>query len=432
MPRDASGNYTLPAGNPVVTATVISSTWANTTLNDIRDTLTDSLSRSGEGGMTAPLAEIDGTALVPSYTFSSEPGLGFYRAAAGVLAASGPLQLSGNVTQPLQAVPLQQLTAYQPTFRNKLINGDFSVWQRNITQTTSGYGSDDRWVNAHVGDLKTASRGTFALGQTAVPGNPKYFSNTIYAANPGAGNFVAKQQRIEGVQTFSGRNVRLSFWAKATAPVPIAMDFAQGFGTGGSPSATVSGIGAQQFNLTTSWQKFTATVAIPSISGKTLGVQNDTLELTFWFSAGATYNSRTASLGQQTGEVQLALVQVEDGTLDTSFEFLPPAMTLMLCQRYLQIISGSSFKGIVVSATSFNRVGGSFPAMRVSPAATLVGFLSVYDGGTVGTITSIASYYIGNATIEFDANAASGGFTIGRPATILNDGAGWILLSAEI
>jgi len=101
MPRDVSGNYTLPAGNPVVTATVISSTWANTTLNDIRDTLTDSLSRSGEGGMTAPLTIIDGTALVPSYTFSSETTLGLYRAAAGVLGSSGALRaLAGTMAAP--------------------------------------------------------------------------------------------------------------------------------------------------------------------------------------------------------------------------------------------------------------------------------------------------------------------------------------------
>lgn len=47
MPRDISGNYTLPAGNPVVTGTTISSTWANSTLSDIAAALTASLSIDG-------------------------------------------------------------------------------------------------------------------------------------------------------------------------------------------------------------------------------------------------------------------------------------------------------------------------------------------------------------------------------------------------
>jgi len=44
MPRDGSGTYTLPAGNPVVTSTVITPSWANPTLSDIAAALTDSLS----------------------------------------------------------------------------------------------------------------------------------------------------------------------------------------------------------------------------------------------------------------------------------------------------------------------------------------------------------------------------------------------------
>jgi microcystin-dependent protein len=47
MPRDGAGTYTLPAGNPVVTSTTISSSWANTTLNDIATALTDSLAING-------------------------------------------------------------------------------------------------------------------------------------------------------------------------------------------------------------------------------------------------------------------------------------------------------------------------------------------------------------------------------------------------
>lgn len=48
MPRNGSGTYALPVGNPVVTGTTISSTWANNTLTDIANTLTGSLAADGQ------------------------------------------------------------------------------------------------------------------------------------------------------------------------------------------------------------------------------------------------------------------------------------------------------------------------------------------------------------------------------------------------
>lgn len=50
--RNGSGVYNLPAGNPVATGTPISSTWANNTLADIRDALSQSVSRDGQTSMT--------------------------------------------------------------------------------------------------------------------------------------------------------------------------------------------------------------------------------------------------------------------------------------------------------------------------------------------------------------------------------------------
>lgn len=83
MPRDSNGTYTLPAGNPVVTLTVISSTWANTTLSDVSTAMTASLSRSGQGAMLAALKLFDGAIGAPGLTWGTETTSGFYRAAAG-------------------------------------------------------------------------------------------------------------------------------------------------------------------------------------------------------------------------------------------------------------------------------------------------------------------------------------------------------------
>lgn len=49
----SGGTYSLPAGNPVVTGTTISTTWANTTLSDIGTEITNSLPRDGTAPPTA-------------------------------------------------------------------------------------------------------------------------------------------------------------------------------------------------------------------------------------------------------------------------------------------------------------------------------------------------------------------------------------------
>jgi microcystin-dependent protein len=55
MSRNGSGTYNLPAGNPVVTATTITSAWANTTLSDIASALTGSLAADGQTPATGNL-----------------------------------------------------------------------------------------------------------------------------------------------------------------------------------------------------------------------------------------------------------------------------------------------------------------------------------------------------------------------------------------
>ena len=55
MSRNGSGTYSLPAGNPVVTGTTISTTWANNTLNDLAAAMTDSVAADGQTPMTGDL-----------------------------------------------------------------------------------------------------------------------------------------------------------------------------------------------------------------------------------------------------------------------------------------------------------------------------------------------------------------------------------------
>jgi len=63
MPRNGSGTYSLPAGNPVVTGTVISSTVHNNTMSDIADELTNSVDKDGQTVITGDL-DLNGNAII--------------------------------------------------------------------------------------------------------------------------------------------------------------------------------------------------------------------------------------------------------------------------------------------------------------------------------------------------------------------------------
>ncbi len=334
---------------------------------------------------------------------------------------------------------------FPPQFRNRLINGDFSRWARGASQTTAGYGSDDRWANENVGSTKTHSQQAFLLGQTAVPGEPASLSRTVVTSSAGASNYVYKAQRIESVRTFAGRTVALSFWAKADATRPIAVELSQYFGAGGSPSATVTGIGAQLFTLTTAWQRFKTTVAVPSISGKTLGTDGkDVLQLAFWFDAGSSFAARAASLGQQSGTFDLALVQLEEGSSDTSFEFRPPGLELMLCLRYHYRITAGSVTNERLSASGISTASTSSQAylqypvpMRgvPSPSVGNVANIGIYDGSTLYAASAWGVDAVGpnGANLTFTHAA---GATVGRPCQVARAAsatpAPYIDLSAEL
>ena len=219
--------------------------------------------------------------------------------------------------------------------RSKIINGNFDVWQRG-TSGSSGYIAD-RWTTVSSGSTTAISRQSFTLGQTDVPDEPIYFHRVVVTSVAGAGSNAILVQRVEGVRNLAGQAATLSFWAKADASKNIAAEFVQVYGSGGSPSSATIAIGVTTIALTTAWQKFTVTVNIPSISGKTLGTAGDDfLSMNFWFDAGGDFNGRTNSLGQQSGTFDIAQVQLEAGDTATPFEHRSYGQELALCQRYYQ------------------------------------------------------------------------------------------------
>lgn len=242
------------------------------------------------------------------------------------------------------------------TGNNKIINGNFDVWQRNTTFTTpaSLAYTADRWLIAYDGTIGTftASKQAFTLGQSSVPNNPAFYFNWNHTV-AGSGSTVRQiQQRIEKVETLNGSSVSMSFWAKADSARTVSGILRQNFGTGGSPSAAVdTSLGS--FSLTTSWQKFTATVSLPSVSGKTLGSNiNDYLALIFSLPLNVVMS------------IDIAQVQLEAGTLATAYDLRTFVQEWLACQRYYE----KSFPYATAPAQNSGDAGYIFLAMPTSLA----------------------------------------------------------------
>jgi hypothetical protein len=261
-----------------------------------------------------------------------------------------PYSLQGNDTpgttypRSLTLSEASSMLGLENNPRNKLINGNFIKWDYATQQTVGGYGSANRWLALVNGSTIIAGQAALAPGQTEVPGEPRYCYAMVVTSSAGAANYVNLRQRIEGVRSLAGQTATLSFYAKTNSAKNLAVEFTQNFGTGGSPSAAVTAIGVTTCAIPDAgFQRFTVTVDIPSISGKTIGTNNDDyLEVVFWFDAGSDYNSRTNSLPQQSGTFYIANVQLEAGPAATEFEQRSIALEELLCARYLPSVIGGA------------------------------------------------------------------------------------------
>jgi len=117
--RNSSGTHSLPAGNPVVSGSSISSTWANNTISDLSTEITNSLDRNGRGAMLAALKLYAGTVSAPGLSFSAETTSGLYRAGAGDIRASvsstDTLKLTSTAVLPLVQTQLPAGTVGAPS-----------------------------------------------------------------------------------------------------------------------------------------------------------------------------------------------------------------------------------------------------------------------------------------------------------------------------
>jgi len=328
--------------------------------------------------------------------------------------------------------------------KNKIINGDFYINQRSFTSnTSSGSFNFDRWSQINNGGSFTVTPQTFTPGTAPVSGyEGKTYVQGITASQSASGDYAIFDQKIEDVRTFAGQTVTVSFWAKAASGTPkIGVELAQQFGTGGTTPGVFTAGGA--VTLSTSWARYSVTISVPSVSGKTITTGTDScLELLLWVSAGATFATRASSIGIQNNTFQIWGVQIEAGSSATSFQTATGTIQgeLAACQRYYWRTgpSAGAYGAIALGfASSTTNVMGfvRFPVtMRTSPTSIDYSTLQCNDS-TIGAAVSAVAFSGG----EYSPDGAYINFTTGsmtqfRPTKVIvsNSTTGYLALNAEL
>lgn len=267
-------------------------------------------------------------------------------------------------------------------FRNKFINPDFSIDQRaGGTRTVAPNSSTfvaDRWIfyngtnQAATVDLARASLGTILSpsGGTHI--------RISFATAPTSGA-VELFQRIENVETLSGRKATITAFVRGPDGVALNVFASQHFGTGGTPSETVytaGATGAFSNDSSIANRRF-GVLNVPSVAGKTRGSNaNDNLR------AGLSFTPRV------TGPFLIDDISIVEG--DASFEQDPtsrrhPSQELALCQRYFWRIWGSSVWLIgnkAAGSGAVRRASFQLPVpMRARPSISVSGNAAVFTSG---------------------------------------------------
>ena len=271
-------------------------------------------------------------------------------------------------------------------FRNRIINGDMRIDQRNAgassTPTSAGYSTVDRWRCT----ISQSSKLSFQ--QSAIA--PSNYTNSLAmtslsAYSLGASDYFTLQQNIEGFYisdfgwgTASAVAMTVSFWVRSSLAGTFGGVVQNGTGTRNYPfTYTIS--------AANTWEQ--KSITIPGETSGTWATTNG-VGITVGFSVGvgsalngpagswsSTYylgaTGATSVVGTNGATFYITGVQLEAGTVATPFERRDYGRELMMCQRYYQRYT-YDFKGVPALtriSSSINEYDGSMPipTMRASP-----------------------------------------------------------------
>lgn len=238
--------------------------------------------------------------------------------------------LEGSILARLGSLEGQAI-AYGAMSPNYIINGGMDIWQRGTSFSSPGTPTyqADRFITFQdgTGVTRTISQQTFTPGTSPIAGTEASYYLRYATTVLGTTTYQAIQNRIEDVRTLAGQTATFSFYAKADSAKTISLNIQQNFGSGGSSSAIVNN--STSYSVTTSWQRFTTTVTIPSLTGKTIGTSS-------FLQVGLEFGAQLLTL-------DLCGWQLERGNTATSFRRNQPNIQaeLAACQRYYYRWTGS-------------------------------------------------------------------------------------------
>lgn len=182
-------------------------------------------------------------------------------------------KVSGNNSSPINI--------YSNT-ENLVRNPQFTFWPATTypaitqSQNVNDFIADDwTFFRSNLVATVNISQGVFNIGQTDVPNSPLYYLYyECLIIGAGGETYKRFQQQYQSVQSLAGQQIAVAFYAKSPTASTISLSLIQNFGSGGSPSASVETI-ALSASLTNTWARFSATITLPSVAGKTLGTNGD-------------------------------------------------------------------------------------------------------------------------------------------------------------
>jgi hypothetical protein len=295
-------------------------------------------------------------------------------------------------------------------FRNRIINGDMRIDQRNngaaVTPSVNGpaYLLDRFFFyNSQVSRLTYQQN---AGSVTPPVGFSKYFGITVAsAATVGAGDVFLISQAIEGQNvadldwgTANAATVSVSFLVRSS----LTGNFSGALQNSGNTRTYAFSYAIAQANT---WEKKTITVA-GDTSGTWLTNNGTGISLVLSIGAGATFSTTAGSwvagnTPNATGSVNLVAtsgatfyvtgVQLEAGSVATPFERRPYGTELAMCQRYYEVGQQSRmYYGFVNSGITGAYQDEQFQVTkRVAPSITATGF-GYWNNGSDSPVPTVS------------------------------------------
>jgi hypothetical protein len=263
------------------------------------------------------------------------------------------------------------------SFRNKLINGGFDIWQRwvatsiDVASGATGY-TADRWFMSPVGALMGAIRDT-----SVPPENNSRYSLAI-TPNGVGGSTCRLGQKIESANVYGLKGfVTFSAWIYNNTGSAITPTLLLGTPSAADNFTTVTNMLTQplQSCSNATWTKVAHTVDISGYSNI-----NNGLQVEIQTSGHTTYGKI----------VKVADVQLERGSVATPFEQRPIGIEDILCKRYYQVWSNSSNTNFMSIGSSLYSTPMSLSVPMRPLTSTSTSFVAVvYAQGTSYALNSL-------------------------------------------